>query len=512
VIPAGDGNRDRRLLGAVVLAAAVASLVAAWSSLGAGFQSDDFRWLWHARFDGPGDLARIFRETLGFYRPFTALLWAFDLAVAGPRPLAFSLTNLGLHVLVLGLFAGVAARLSGDRRVAAAAVALAALSYHYNVNAIVWISGRGALLATAAALACLWLWDRWCRGEAGIGAYAGACASLAVALGSYEAVAGLPLLMLLMVRWRGARLLAGAAGPLALAAVYMVARLAVGARQPWAPGQGYGYELAAMAPNLLEYAGRVATAGAIVVVLLLIAAVPVGAATRVARSAFDGGRGVAHIGGAWFLLGIAPALPVPSRSSLYVYFAALGAHLVMGAAAVAGATALWRAQRIAAGAVAGLLALIALVAWPLFAWDRNLRLVRQGRLASAAIDDMRRLVAEPAPGECLVLIDDPETQPNLHAAFGNDLRWLGAHVYGETPSDRIVYGTGQEAGAPDQVPPAVGEDPAARGQASQLVTPALERCARRRFLRFVPDPASAREGSLQPESGAGSFGERTPIR
>jgi hypothetical protein len=118
---------------------------------------------------------------------------------------------------------------SRDRRLLgavllAAAVALAALSHHYSVNAIVWISGRGALLAAAAALACLWLWDRWCRDEAGIGAYIGACASLAVALGSYEAVAALPLLMLLMIRWRGGRPLAMAAGPFALAAVYLPAR------------------------------------------------------------------------------------------------------------------------------------------------------------------------------------------------------------------------------------------------------------------------------------------------
>jgi len=221
---------------------------------------------------------------------------------------------------------------------------------------------------------------------------------------------------------------------------------------------------------------------------------------------------VARIGGAWFLIGIAPALPVPSRSSLYVYFAALGAHLVMGAAAVAGATALWQAQRMGARAVAGLLAIIVLIAWPLFAWDRNLRLVRQGRLASAAIDDMRRLVADPAPEECLVLIDDPEAQPNLHAAFGNDLRWLGAHAYGEDPSDRIVYGTGSEPAASDQVPPAAGGGLAARDQAPEPVTPEPGACARRRFLRFVADPSSAREGRLLPVSDAGNGMERAPIQ
>ena len=162
--------------------------------------------------------------------------------------------------------------------------------------------------------------------------------------------------------------------------------------------------------------------------------------------------------------------------------------------------------------MAGLLAIIVLIAWPLFAWDRNLRLVRQGRLASAAIEDMRRLVADPAPGECLVLIDDPQAEINLHAAFGNDLRWLGAHAYGEDPSDRIVYGNGPEPAASDQVPPVAGGGLAARDQGPEPVTPEPGACARRRFLRFVADPSSAREGRLLPVSDAGNGMERAPIQ
>ncbi len=132
------------LLGLVT--ALLLAIVATWPALGAGFQTDDFRWLWQARIHSGADLTRVFTDTAGFYRPFTALVWSFDLARAGHDPLAFSITNLGLHLLALVLFAGVARRLSRTPAAAAAAVVLAALGHPHTNMALLWLSGRGALL------------------------------------------------------------------------------------------------------------------------------------------------------------------------------------------------------------------------------------------------------------------------------------------------------------------------------------------------------------------------------
>ena len=422
------------------LSAAIAlTLVAYWPTAGAGFQSDDFRWLWHAHFDGWADIGRVFTETLGFYRPFTQMLWMFDLRRAGPDPAAFFLTNLVLHLVVLGLFAGIARRLL-EPRSAATAVLLAALSHHYNNMAVIWISGRGALLGTAAALAALWLWDRWCCEEGGCGAYLGACAAMAVALGSYEAVFGVPLLMAMMIRYRGgARSMIAALGPIALWAPYLWMRVAVGARQPWSEGEGYSYDAAAMLPNLLEYIGRAAMIDFILLGIVGIAAAAAGALVACARAASSRARPVVVFGGLWFLVGLLPALPVGSRSSLYVYFAALGIHLIGGALIVGAADGLRRHSSRAATATAGVVVLLVLTAWPLFAWDRNHRPADQARLSMRAVAEIRAAVPAPGSDECVVLIDTRARRPNLHQAFSADLFWLSAFTYGEAPSYRIRY-------------------------------------------------------------------------
>ncbi|MGD8328135.1 MAG: hypothetical protein PVJ49_01785 [Acidobacteriota bacterium] len=432
-----------------IAAACGLSLLAYAPVAGAGFQSDDFRWLWHARIGGWVDVGRIFTETLGFYRPFTQLLWSFDLWRAGGDPFAFFVTNFALHLLVLVLFAFFARRLLADPAAAGAAVMLAALSHHTNNMAVIWISGRGALLGSAAALAALWLWDRWCRQEAGVVAWLGACAATAVGLGAYEAVVGVPLLMALMIPYRGGgrRPMISAMGPLALWAPYLVMRLAVGARQPWSAGEGYSYRLAAVLPNLAEYLGRALAVAAVLFAVVLIAALAARCGASVARAARDGARPVAAFGIAWFLIGLLPALPVVARSNLYVYFAALGLDLVAGATLVSAWRRLHRERRSAARVVVVVTTLAVLLLWPPFAWSRNGRLAGQARLAMSAIADMRQAVPRPGDGECIALVDDEAHRPNLHGAFAGDLYWLGAYVYDEEPSYRVRY-AGGDRGAP----------------------------------------------------------------
>lgn len=457
---------DRRLAPPFALAVAAAcglSLLAYWPAAGAGFQSDDFRWLWHARIDGWVDVGRIFTETLGFYRPFTQLLWSFDLWRAGRDPLAFFVTNFALHLLVLVLFAFVARRLLADPAAAGAAAVLAALSHHTNNMAVIWISGRGALLGAAAALAALWMWDRWCLREGGAAAWLGACAASAIGLGAYEAVAGVPLLMAWMIpyRGRGQRRKVAAAGPLALWALYLVMRVGVGARQPWSAGEGYNYRLTAVLPNLIEYVGRALAVAAVLLAIMLLAALAGHCGAAVARAARDGARPIAAFGMAWFLIGLLPALPVVARSNLYVYFAALGLDLVAGAALVSA----WRRLRrdsLASARAAGVMTMLAvLLVWPPFAWSRNARLADQARLAMSAITDMRRAVPRPVDGECIALVDDEAHRPNLHGAFAGDLYWLGAYVYDEEPSYRVRYagdGRGAACDRPHLMRLAPGDD------------------------------------------------------
>ncbi len=202
---------------------------------------------------------------------------------------------------------------------------------------------------------------------------------------------------------------------------------------------GYEYTTRAVLPNLLEYTGRVIATGVVIAVLLLATAAMCGALRDVVRSMSTAAGDAAPIGLTWFLVGLLPTLPVASRSSLYVYFAAFGVHLIVGAALAAGLAMLHDRRRRAASAFAAVLLVVILGGWPFFAWDRNKRVVAGAGLAMRAVSDMRRLVAIPAIGECLVLVDDDDLNPNLDTAFSNHLPWVGAFVYGTAPSERIVY-------------------------------------------------------------------------
>jgi hypothetical protein len=224
-------------------------------------------------------------------------------------------------------------------------------------------------------------------------------------------------------------------------------RVSVGARQPWNSGEGYSYELLVVPGNLLEYGGRALMVSAVLAGVLALVALAVGRFGAVLAAAARAGGAVGPFGLWWFLLGLWPALPVGNRSSLYVYFAALGLHLIGGAALAAAGRALRQQHRRGAAVAAVATIAMVVVAWPLFAWDRNGRIAAQARLSMAAIADIRREVPAPQAGECVVLIDDRALRPDLHGAFSDDLFWLAAFVYEEEPSYRVRY-VGDRRGDP----------------------------------------------------------------
>lgn len=444
-------------------------------AVGAGFARDDFRWLWHARLSGVEDLARLLTEHLGFYRPVTSLAWAADLLRNGPDPTAFGLTNLLFHVVTLVLFGLVALRLSvpvaagtshgpgsepghGDRegpgrgraapeaggeaaiRGAAALVAvlLAAMSHHYSRTAVLWVSGRGALLGALFGTAAVLSWETWLRDRGGLGRCLGACALAGLAAFSYEGAVGATGLLAAMVFLRGraprGRADRGEWGwallPLWVLGLYLVVRSGLGAMQPWAPESGYGYRAGAVLPNLAEYVARAAVPGLILLILLLLVAAGCGAARRVVRACGEGAVVVLPVGLAWFLLGVLPALPVPRRSDLYVHFAALGVHLVAGTAVGRGFLELEAAPGTRRRARIGTAAVIALVmvAWVPWAWGRNARLAEPARLAMATVDELRDASVEPLEGDCWIFRDRRELDPDLHDAFSDHLPWVVGFV------------------------------------------------------------------------------------
>ncbi len=88
-----------------------------------------------------------------FWRPLWRVSFLTDLAVWGPRPFGFLLTNLLLHAGGCVLLALLALRLglSGPGAIAAGALFALHPTHH---EAVGWIAARGGLLATAGVLGC----------------------------------------------------------------------------------------------------------------------------------------------------------------------------------------------------------------------------------------------------------------------------------------------------------------------------------------------------------------------
>lgn len=150
-------SRERRWLlvhaGVVLLVFAAAY----WTVVGAGFISDDFRWLLESRIRRPADLLRPFVDTTGFFRPIVSLTFGVIEHVAGPDARAFGILTFTFALLCAAAIFGLARALRLPRGPALAAAAIWLLNPHGINMAILWISGLAALclvlFATLTAIA-----------------------------------------------------------------------------------------------------------------------------------------------------------------------------------------------------------------------------------------------------------------------------------------------------------------------------------------------------------------------
>jgi hypothetical protein len=115
---------------------------------GHGFISDDFGWIRESRVANLWEAAALFGKNHGFYRPLVALSFAANDAAFGNHPLGYGLTNLALCLLCAGLIALTFQALELPGFAAAFGAAVWLLNFHGINMAILWTSGRTALLAS----------------------------------------------------------------------------------------------------------------------------------------------------------------------------------------------------------------------------------------------------------------------------------------------------------------------------------------------------------------------------
>ena len=164
---------------AIVLAAVFTAIYG--DALGHGFVKDDFRWIAAADVHSVGDLQRIFAANVGFYRPLVTLTFAIDRGAWSLDPRGYAVTNLILLFANAGLLFTLARRLWLSSPVSLFAVAVWMFNFHGINMALLWISGRTALLLCLFSLAAVLAWLRGRR-------LIGALLTLAAMLSKEEAV------------------------------------------------------------------------------------------------------------------------------------------------------------------------------------------------------------------------------------------------------------------------------------------------------------------------------------
>ena len=161
---------------------ALACLAGYLGALGTGLLSDDFLWV-QALEDGR-PMASWGREHGGFFRPVAVASMWLDVKLLGGRPFWMHVENVLIHALCAWLVQQLAARVfagvSGVHSWAAPLAAALFALHPSHAEAVVWISGRGDLLATAFGIAGLTLaldflrhgraWRCWLMGAAWLAA------------------------------------------------------------------------------------------------------------------------------------------------------------------------------------------------------------------------------------------------------------------------------------------------------------------------------------------------------
>ena len=402
-------SHQRALASAALYAPFVVFLIVYAPAVGHGFISDDFRWIVESRIAQPADLVRTFSRNTGFYRPMVALTFAADYAAFGSEPFGYGVTNLALAIGCAVLLFVLIRGLRLPKEAAAFGAALWLLHFHGSQMAILWISGRTALVLVAASLAAA---ISLLRARLLLAAL-----FLLVALFAKEEAIALPLILLiwLVVLRRGSpsppKVHPGIwfAVSCAALAVYVVFRARSGAMTPGNVPSYYQFTFApaAVADNLLEYTDRTLTFPAAVCLLAFLLLRPAWRSIEVSRPTIVCGI-------AWILGGYALTMFLPVRSSLYACFPSIGASIL---AAEIG-TALWRHAprtgrlRAAAAAIAVVIALIP------FYRARNHRWVDLADFSSSVLAQLRRSTASLPDGARVVLIDERDKRINLEAAFG----------------------------------------------------------------------------------------------
>lgn len=380
-------------------------------SVGHGFIKDDVTWVAANRVESWADVRALAFRTQGFYRPIVSASFALDRAVYGFQPLGYGFTNLALLLVDAFAVAWLARGLGYRLPWAVFAAAVWALNFHGINMAVLWLSGRTALLLVLAAVMSAGTFVRGRTLTAGVLAFAAMLAKEeAVLLPAILSFWAWQLASSERLSGKRARRAVSMAAPIWCSlALYLVCRAQTDAitpgNSPWF--YRFTFEPAHLVANALEYVDRACTfsASAVIAASLLFQRWP---------WLRDVDRRILRLAVAWLLGAFAITVFLPVRSSLYACWPAVASALAV-ASIVEGIVSRSRAgDRMWRVAVAALLPVLLL---PVY-WARNVRWVELADLASDTVTTLQRLPPDTAH---IVFKDDPSTRRSWRDAYGHAL-------------------------------------------------------------------------------------------
>jgi hypothetical protein len=380
---------------------------------GHGFISDDFAWILHNRVRAASDLWRIATSDNGFYRPAVAFSFALNEFAFDLNPRAYGLVNVALAALC-----GVAIYLLGRAlNLPRGAAAFAAFTWLLNLHginmAVLWISGRTALLATAAAAGCA---AAILRRQHVI-----AAVLLIVAVTSREDAVMIPIVTSAWLYWlprdendKRAGFWSWLVISGAIVAAYLAARSTTNAMTPTNAPAYYLFttSVSTIGRNALEYADRTmtTTAGALLLLAIIV---------RWRFAVVDSEqRRIAACGGIWLVACLLPALLLPVRSSLYACLPSVGACIAAAAIAQglwAGASQTSRQHALVAAIV------VPLLLWPVYQ-ARTARWVGLAEFSTGAIAELNAATTGLSDDSDIRIVDDRTQRANMASVFSTILR------------------------------------------------------------------------------------------
>lgn len=375
---------------------------------GRGFIADDFEWASSNRIATVQDLVALFARDNGFYRPIVGFTFGVNEFFAGTNPKPYGFTNVVLALLSCWAV-GRTARALGLPRSASVVAAVVWLFNPHGINmAVLWLSGRTALLLTLFATLCLAALVRVRVMAASIWLFA--------ALLSKEEAVLIPIVGLVWIAANGPaealrhRLTNWSLLSLMVAAGYFILRSQTQAMLPMSAPWFYRFSFDPMliSRNVLEYADRSMTFAAlsVLVAALIFRQLPWKHAPE---------RQILVSSASLLIGGFAITVFLPVRSSLYACLPSVGAALVAGATIAQ----MWQGSTISKqrSAVFVMVAVALFVLAPLHASRAN-RWVSIATFSARAIADIEYQTRGLQSGSRVLLKDDRNYRANASAAFG----------------------------------------------------------------------------------------------